>query len=73
MPTSSIRTGEVARIKLTNGFCFILDDADRRDYFCHASQLEGCALKDLVEGDRVQFQGEEGPKGPRASAVVRIR
>ena len=71
MPT--IRTGTVKRIKADKGFAFILDDHDRKDYFCHASALEGCAIDDLQEGDRVQFEGVIGPKGPRAASVMRIR
>ena len=69
---SAPHTGTVKRIQIARGFCFILSDQDRKDYFCHASAVEGCALDDLAEGDRVQFQAGQGPKGPRADGVVRI-
>lgn len=71
--SNSLHTGTIKRIKVDKGFCFILDDQDRKDYFCHASSLDGCAIDDLKEGDRVQFDGMLGPKGPRAAGVVRIR
>ncbi len=49
------------------GFGFI--SSRGQDIFFHSSSLEGARFEDLREGDRVTFEKEEGPKGPRANSV----
>ena len=49
---------------------FIQDDAGK-EYFFHQSAVYGEGLKDLREGDSVEFDVGQGPKGPRAENVRR--
>ena len=42
-----------------------------RRYFFHRSAVYGEGLENLKEGDGVEFDLGEGPKGPRAENVRR--
>ena len=53
------------------GFGFISSD-DGNDYFVHHSSIVGEGFKSLSEGAKVQFQIEDGEKGPRAVQVSLI-
>jgi CspA family cold shock protein len=43
----------------------------RQEYFFHQSAIYGEGLNDLGEGDSVEFEVGNGPKGPRAENVRR--
>jgi len=62
-----MQTGTIAR--LNNGYGFISQEGQEKDLFFHANELEGVAFDDLREGDAVQFEVGEGPKGPNAVKV----
>ena len=54
--------------KLTDkGFGFVQDD--RGDIFFHSSAVEGIAYETLHEGQAVQYNEGQGPKGKRAENV----
>ena len=61
-------TGTIARLLIDKGFGFIRDDAGK-EYFFHQSAVYGEGLEDLREGDSVEFDVGQGPKGPRAEHV----
>ena len=63
-------TGKIRTIRVDKGFGFIKDDAGK-DYFFHQSAIYGEGLADLREGDSVEFEVGDGPKGPRAESVRR--
>jgi cold shock protein len=63
-------TGTVRTIRADKGFGFI-KDASGKEYFFHRSAVQGGGLESLNEGDTVQFELGEGPKGPRAENVRR--
>jgi len=66
-------TGKVKWFSDTKGYGFITRDDGGRDVFVHHSAIEGVGFKTLAEGEAVEFEVEEGPKGPRAVNVVKIQ
>ena len=54
--------------KLTDrGFGFI--KGERGEIFFHSSALEGTTFDELSEGQQVEYEEGQGPKGPRAENV----
>lgn len=52
---------------MEKGFGFIA--TDDKELFFHHSALEGISFEELREGQAVEFNQTEGPKGPRAENV----
>jgi cold shock protein len=63
-------TGTIRTLRADKGFGFIKDTAGN-DYFFHQSAIFGETIADLREGDTVEFEVGQGPKGPRAENVRR--
>lgn len=62
-------TGTVKKIVSDRGFGFITAD-DGKDYFFHRDGLDRALDFDrLVGGEKVSFEIEASPRGPRASKV----
>jgi CspA family cold shock protein len=40
-----------------------------KDVFVHHSSIQGEGFKSLKEGDEVEFEISQGPKGPQATSV----
>jgi cold shock protein len=66
----AIMTGTIRTLRVDKGFGFIKDDGGK-EYFFHQSAVYGEGLDNLREGDSVEFDVGEGPKGPRAENVRR--
>lgn len=66
------KTGTVKWFNSEKGFGFIAPSDGDKDVFVHYSALEGGGYRDLNEGDRVEFEIEQSPKGPRAANVKRV-
>jgi cold shock protein len=54
------------------GFGFIAQEGSDKDLFFHSNELVGVEFNDLKEGDTVQFEVSESPKGPNATKVSRV-
>lgn len=63
-------TGTVKWFNDAKGFGFIAQDNGGADVFVHFSAIQGSGFKTLVEGQKVTFDVQDGPKGPQASNVV---
>ena len=63
-------TGSIQTLRVDRGFGFI-KDIGGKEYFFHRSAVYGEGLESLKEGDGVEFDLGEGPKGPRAENVRR--
>ena len=61
-------TGTIRTVRADKGFGFIKDETGK-EYFFHQSAVQGEGLSDLREGDSVEFEVGQGPKGPRAENV----
>jgi cold shock protein len=62
-------TGTVKWFNATKGFGFITPDDASPDVFTHFSSIEGNGYRELVEGQKVDFESQQGPKGLQATRV----
>ncbi len=63
--------GVIARLT-DKGFGFIKREGEEKDLFFHSNELVGVQYNELREGDTVEFEVEEGPKGFSAVKVQRV-
>ena len=63
--------GKVKWFNNTKGYGFITQDKGG-DIFVHYSAIASEGFRSLNEGDRVEFEVTEGPKGLQASNVKKI-
>jgi len=63
-------TGTIRTLRVDKGFGFIKSETGR-DYFFHQTAIYGEGIADLREGDGVEFEVTDSPKGPRAVDVKR--
>jgi CspA family cold shock protein len=54
------------------GFGFITPEGGSKDCFVHHTAIQANGFKSLSEGDRVEFDMVEEPKGPKAQNVTRV-
>ena len=65
-------TGTVKWFNDEKGFGFITPDEGDRDLFVHHSGIDGGGFKSIAEGAKVEYEVEQGPKGPNAANVRTI-
>ena len=63
-------TGTVKWFNATKGFGFITSE-DGQDLFAHFSAIQSDGFKSLDEGQKVEFDVEEGQRGPQAVNITK--
>ncbi len=66
-----IKQGVIKRVN-PRGFGFVAVEGDSKDIFFHVKELQGSVFEDLREGDWLEFDVEDTPKGPQARDVKKI-
>ncbi len=63
--------GTVKWCSESKGFGFISQE-NGDDVFVHHTAIQGEGFKNLSQGEKVEFEVEEGQKGSKATKVVRL-
>jgi len=64
-------TGTVKWFDAGKGYGFVTREGGS-DVFVHQSAIQAEGYRTLVEGQRIEFEVEQGPKGAKASNVVAL-
>ncbi len=59
--------GTIKKLIMGKGFGFI--EGEKGELFFHHSALQDTSIEDLSEGQTVEYEEGQGPKGPRAENV----
>jgi len=65
-----MQTGTIAKLN-ERGFGFISIEGQEKDLFFHSNELKDVEFDNLKEGDKVQFEISDSPKGQNATNVTR--
>ena len=64
--------GTVKWFNDAKGFGFVVPDDGSKDVFVHFTAISADGFRTLKEGDRVEFETEQGPKGAQPKNVTKI-
>jgi CspA family cold shock protein len=67
--SSYMATGTVKWFNPDKGFGFIAPDDSSDDLFAHFSAIQSNGFRTLEEGQRVEFEVAQGPKGLQAQDI----
>ncbi len=65
-------TGTVKWFSASKGFGFIAPEDGGADLFIHFSNISGSGYRNLEEGQKVEFEAQQGKKGMEATNVTVI-
>jgi CspA family cold shock protein len=64
--------GVVKWFSAEKGYGFITPDDGGRDLFVHHSQIQMNGYRSLEQGQRVNFESQDGDRGPQAVEVTSL-
>ncbi len=64
--------GTVKWFNNQKGYGFITPDDGGKDVFVHHSAIQSDGYRSLDEGQAVEFEVQQGPKGPEAKNVIKL-
>ncbi|HHP51167.1 MAG TPA: cold shock domain-containing protein [Moorella mulderi] len=64
--------GKVKWFSAEKGYGFLEREDGGADVFVYYTAIKGEGFKTLAEGQRVEFDIVEGPRGPQAADVVKL-
>ena len=62
-------TGTVKWFNDSKGFGFITPDDGGKELFAHHTEIQMGGFKTLKEGAKVEYEPQQGPKGPAAAKI----
>ena len=65
-------TGTVKWFNDAKGYGFITPDGGGKDVFVHHTAIQMEGFRSLAEGQKVEYEVTEGPKGPQAANVRKV-
>ena len=65
-------TGTVKWFSDEKGYGFITPDDGSSDVFVHHSAIQADGFRTLAENAKVEYESEQGPKGPAAANVKTV-
>ncbi len=68
---SKTTIGKVKWFNNAKGYGFI-EQPGEQDIFVHYSAISGDGYKTLIQGQEVEFEVTNGPKGPQAENVMKV-
>ena len=67
------KQGKVKWFNNSKGYGFIVHPENNEDIFVHYSAIQGSGYKTLNEGQEVEFELVQGPKGHQAELVNKVQ
>jgi CspA family cold shock protein len=64
--------GKVKWFNGVKGYGFITPEDGSKDIFVHSSAVRDAGMNDLVEGQAITFETQEGPKGLTAVNLASV-
>ncbi len=64
--------GSVKWFSDQKGYGFITPEDGSKDVFVHHSAIKADGFRSLGEGQQVEFEVTQGPKGPQAANVTKV-
>jgi CspA family cold shock protein len=65
--------GTVKWFNDAKGFGFLQVEGQEKDIFVHHTAIKAQGFRTLAQGNAVEFDLVDGPKGPKAENVVRLQ